>query len=108
MTLLLAASKSIGTGFPGVGTMWACLVFGGGGAGRIREVPKGRGVGTAVQWVEVKASFAARFWSTVLAMLYHSSGFALEGLPLDMVATAFWIWGFRPLQNLTTIVFGSE
>ena len=108
MTLFFAASKSIGTRLPGVRTMWACPVFGGGGTGWIREVPKGRGVGTAVRWVEVKASFAAQFWSTVLAMLYHSSGFASEGLPLDMVATAFWIWGFRPLQNLTTIVFGSE
>ena len=88
--------------------MWACPVFRGGGVGRIREVPKGRGAWTAVRWVEVKASFAARFWSTVLAMLYHSSGFASEGLPLDMVATAFWIWGLRPLQNLTTMVFGSE
>ena len=102
------ASKSIGTGLLGVGMMWACPAFGGGGVGRIREVPKGRGTGTVVRWMEVKASFAARFWSTVLAMLYHSSGFASEGLPLDMVANVFWIWGFRPLQNLTTIVFGSK
>ena len=108
MTLFFAVSKSIGTGLPGVGTMWVCPVFGGGGAGRIREAPKGQGAGTAVRWVEVKASFAAQFWSTVLAMLYHSSGFASEGLPLDMVATVFWIWGFRPLRNLTTMVFGSE
>ena len=108
MTLFLVASKSIGTEFLGVGIMWACPVFGGGGAGWIREVPKGQGAGTAVRWVDVKASFAAQFLSTILAMLYHSSGFALEGLPLDMVATAFWIWGFRPLRNLTTIVFGSE
>ena len=108
MTLFLVASKSIGTGLLGVRTMWACSAFRGGGTERIREVPKGWGAVTAVRWMEVKASFAARFWSTVLAMLYHSSGFASEGLPLDMVATAFWIWGFRPLQNLTTIVFGSD
>ena len=50
--------------------------------------------------MEVKASFAARFWSTVLAMLYHSSGFALEGLPLDMVATAFWILGIQASSEL--------
>ena len=70
--------------------MWAWLVLEGGGAGRIREVPKGREVGAAGWWVAVKASFAARFWSTVLAMLYHLFGLALEGLLLDMVATAFW------------------
>ena len=56
--------------------MWVCLVFGGGGAGRIRGVPKGQDTGTAVQWMEVKASFAAWFWSTVLAMLYHLSRLA--------------------------------
>ena len=90
MTLLFAASKSIGTGFPGVGTMWACPVFRGRGVGWIRGVPNRWDARTAVRWVEVKASFAAQFWSTVLAMLYHSSGLVSEGLPLDMVATAFW------------------
>ena len=51
MTLFFAASKSIGTGLPGVGTMWVCPAFGGGGSGRIREVPKGHGAGTVVhEW----------------------------------------------------------
>ena len=55
MTLLFAASKSIGTGFPGVGTMWACPVFRGRGVGWIRGVPNGWDARTAVRWVEVKA-----------------------------------------------------
>ena len=80
----------MGTGFPGVGRMWECpgLVE---GAGFWTEVGTGR-VGGAKGWcIEENASFAAWFWSTVQAMLYHSLGIASEGLPDAIVATAFWI-----------------
>jgi hypothetical protein len=48
------------------------------------------------RYVEENASFAALFWSMVLAMLYHCSGLASEGLLDAMVATAFCIWALRP------------
>src|ERR1700735_497445 len=54
-----------------------------------------------------KASFEARFWLTFLAASYHAVGTMSEGLPADIVATAFWICGFSPLLNFTTKVFGS-
>ena len=52
-----------------------------------------------------KASFAARFSSTVRAALYHWFGTESEGLPDAMVATEFCIWALSPLRNLTTMVF---
>ena len=52
----------------------------------------GRGARGGVWKVEVKASFAAQFWSTTWAMVYHASGLASEGLLEAMVVMEFWIW----------------
>ena len=87
--------------------MWAFLNQAEVGVGQTDGRLDGRRGEVGVWWAEVKASLAALFWSTVLAIPYHSSGLASEGLPDAIVATAFWIWAERPRWNLTTMVFGS-
>ena len=87
--------------------MWAFPNRAEGGVGQADGRPDGWRGEAGVWWAEVKASLAALFWSTVLAIPYHSLGLASEGLPDAIVATAFWIWAERPWQNLTTMVFGS-
>ena len=54
-----------------------------------RRVVAGQRFGIGERCEEEKASFAARFWSTVLAMSYHCAGLASEGLPAAIVATIF-------------------
>ena len=102
-----AQSKSIGTGFPGVGIICACPL-GAAAVGNLTvEVLIGQAVRAGPRYADMNASLVAQFSSTVQAMAYQDSGWVSDGLLDAMVATAFWIWAFSPLQNLTTIVFGS-
>jgi hypothetical protein len=107
----LAASTSIGTGFPGVGAIWAKQGgkrFGWGrcrmGGAEVGAVGFGWG---AAKCADRKAVLAAWFWSNRMAASYHASGSKSSGLLEAMVATASTIEGFSPLWNLTTMVFGS-
>jgi hypothetical protein len=93
----------------GVGILWACLK--GRGAGMMLRpigVPRGRDeMEGGRRDKDMKASLVALFWSTVQAMSYQLWGLVSDGLPTPIVATAFWICGFSPLWNLTTMVLGS-
>ena len=81
----------MGMGFPGDGWRWAWTGFITGRLGLGGGACPEQGARGGVRKVKVKASFAARFWSTTHAMVYHASGLASEGLPEAMVATEFWI-----------------
>jgi hypothetical protein len=64
-------------------------------------------VGGAAECADRKAALAAWFWSNWIVASNHASRSKSSGLPEAMVATASAIEGLSPLQNLTTIVFGS-
>jgi hypothetical protein len=87
-------STSMGTGFPGVGRLCACL-WGregtGGRAGRAAADKNGaaRAATAGAQYDDWKASLVALLSSIVRAMLYHADGSVLDGLPEAMVATVF-------------------
>jgi hypothetical protein len=62
----------------------------GGGRGLLKKVLVGQTrAGAGVRCEKPKASFAARFWSTVWAMPYQPSGSVSEGLLVTIVAMAF-------------------
>ena len=90
--VFLAASKSMGTGFPRDGWRWVWMGLVTGTIDRGDRARPGQGARGEVWRVKVKALFTAQFWSTTQAM----------------VATEFWIWVLRALWNLTTMVLGSE